>query len=407
MNPALLSQIRSAYENLYDLIYLRSHPLIEYLPVSQSGDPGEKAWNLHHLLLQTIDELDPGPKAPVFSRAWRRYRLLTCRFVDGMDPQVISQELNISRRQYYREYNVAMDALAASLENHLALFKDQTLLAESADAALVEPRLQITNHEEILRREAALASGGECAASLMEVIQGVLQLVDPVLKSSHLTIQLDLPDILPPVSVSYGLLRQLLLSIMAFLANTVSETKVMIRAVVVEDGLIELNLGLKPSTQPIVLPHPRPWEELAALEGIEVCTGPQALPSIFVLRLATAKIRTILAIDDNADMLQLYQRYLMAHEYQVITTTDARTAVEMALNHNPSAILLDLMMPEVDGWDVIQKLSHNPKTRHIPVIVCSILPQRELALSLGAAEFLQKPIGEAALIEALGKFICT
>jgi CheY-like chemotaxis protein len=406
MTPDLVSQIRSAYENLYDLVYLRSHPLIEYLPASSSGDSSEQAWNLHHLLLETIEELDPGPKAPVFSRAWRRYRLLTCRFVDGMDPKEISRELNISRRQYYREYNVAMGALAASLESHLSLRQPEATGSSSQDVKSMDPQLHKTDREEILRRETALAYGGECSADLAEVFRGVRQLVEGVLQSSSLSIQEDLSDDLPAVSASPGLLRQLLLSMLAFIANTARDVELIIRAVKDDEDTIELSLELRPS-QSIAIPEQKPWEELAALERIEIHSGRQAYPSIFTLRLLPARIRTILAIDDNADILQLYQRYLTAHHYKVVTTTDARNVVDMAAKLNPYVILLDLMMPGVDGWDVFQKLFHTPETRHIPVIVCSILPQRELAQSLGVAEFLQKPVGEAALIEAIEKLTCS
>ena len=58
-------------------------------------------------------------------------------------------------------------------------------------------------------------------------------------------------------------------------------------------------------------------------------------------------------------------------------------------------------MPDQDGWDVLQTLANQPETRHIPVIVCTVLSAKELALSLGAAFFLEKPITEKALISTL------
>jgi CheY-like chemotaxis protein len=69
----------------------------------------------------------------------------------------------------------------------------------------------------------------------------------------------------------------------------------------------------------------------------------------------------------------------------------------------PDIIVLDLMMPEQDGWDLLQLLSNQPDTAHIPIMICSVLKQKQLALSLGAAAFLEKPFTEQALLEMLEK----
>jgi adenylate cyclase len=62
-----------------------------------------------------------------------------------------------------------------------------------------------------------------------------------------------------------------------------------------------------------------------------------------------------------------------------------------------------VMMPERDGWDLLQALRHNPATYDIPVIICSVLRQHELALALGAAAYLSKPISEHSLLQALAE----
>ena len=71
----------------------------------------------------------------------------------------------------------------------------------------------------------------------------------------------------------------------------------------------------------------------------------------------------------------------------------------------PSAIILDLMMPDRDGWDLLQFFLHQPATQATPIIVCSVLRQKELALSLGAAAFIEKPISEQHLIDILTQLI--
>jgi CheY-like chemotaxis protein len=67
----------------------------------------------------------------------------------------------------------------------------------------------------------------------------------------------------------------------------------------------------------------------------------------------------------------------------------------------PIAVLVDLMMPGQDGWDLLRALSQRDDTRRLPVIVCSVLQQRELALALGATAYITKPVNSVALVSLL------
>lgn len=113
---------------------------------------------------------------------------------------------------------------------------------------------------------------------------------------------------------------------------------------------------------------------------------------------------TVLVVDDNEDTLVLIQRYLTQHHYHAVITNQAEEALRIAAQLQPIAITVDLMMPDIDGWDLLQIFLHQPATQHIPIIVCSVLRQKELALSLGAAAFLEKPVMEEALINLLSSF---
>ncbi len=402
MNSDFLSLTRSAYEHLYDLIYLRTHPLLGYLPASAGRDTSEQAWQLHHFLLETIQELDPGPKAPVFSREWRRYRLLTRHFEDGLDPQEIAKELNISRRQYYREYSTAMETLAIILADRLAL--SQAEVPGAVETAGVQQVEELAARQEILRSEAARALAESCTVELSEIIFGAQQLVKGILQAQRLSVHVDLPPDLPAVAANPGLLRQLLLSWLGFLGKESHDATLSIQAQVQEDR-VELSLALQPPKK-FAAPIPQPWDEIAALGNFSIHFDPGGKARLFWLYLPVANKRTILTIDDNIDIQELYKRYLNANQFHVVAETDARRASELAIQWQPFAILLDLMMPGTDGWDTLQTLTNTPETRSIPVIVCSILPQKELALSLGAAGFLQKPISQNALIEALERLNC-
>jgi signal transduction histidine kinase/DNA-binding response OmpR family regulator/uncharacterized protein YigA (DUF484 family) len=111
--------------------------------------------------------------------------------------------------------------------------------------------------------------------------------------------------------------------------------------------------------------------------------------------------RVLLAVDDDPGVITLYKRYLEKQGYQVIGVTDSRQAVEQAIRLKPDVITIDILMPNKDGWSVIQELRQNEQTRNIPVVVCSILGEQGKGFSLGAADYLVKPITEDDLVSAL------
>jgi signal transduction histidine kinase/DNA-binding response OmpR family regulator len=113
--------------------------------------------------------------------------------------------------------------------------------------------------------------------------------------------------------------------------------------------------------------------------------------------------RVILAIDDDEQVISLYERYLEPQGFHLVALTDPSKAKERVRQLKPYAVTLDIMMPGYDGWQVINDLKSDPETRDVPVIICSILEQEEKGFNLGAADYLVKPILEDDLINALNR----
>ncbi len=113
--------------------------------------------------------------------------------------------------------------------------------------------------------------------------------------------------------------------------------------------------------------------------------------------------KIILTIDDDPQVIGLYERYLQPQGYQVVALTDPARAVERVKQVQPFAVTLDIMMPGIDGWQVLDQLKADPATRDIPVIICSIIEDQEKGFNLGAADYLTKPILEEDLVNALDK----
>ena len=85
----------------------------------------------------------------------------------------------------------------------------------------------------------------------------------------------------------------------------------------------------------------------------------------------------------------------------MVAATNGRDGIRLAQELVPHAILLDVMMPEIDGWEVLQTLRTNTQTAAIPVVVCSIFNDPDLAYSLGASLVLSKPVSRDAVLGAL------
>ncbi|MEK6255720.1 MAG: response regulator [Chloroflexota bacterium] len=113
--------------------------------------------------------------------------------------------------------------------------------------------------------------------------------------------------------------------------------------------------------------------------------------------------KVIVSVDDDAKVINLYTRYLDPHGYRVQAITDPKTALEQVKIIKPMAITIDIMMPEKDGWQVIRTLKSDPETKDIPIIICSILDNREKGYELGVSNYLVKPILEDELVEAVNR----
>ena len=404
-----LKDVADGYEHIYDLAYLRSHRLLKLLfPENHDKGAGkELVWQLHHLLIATIGELDPGPQAPVFSREWRRHRLLVLRYVDGLPPQTVADQLAISRRHFYREHDAAIEVLAELLwarqieKNAGNPIADQPVseqeLAGPAAQTLITDRLQL------IRIEAAQMTQTDHQIDLAEVMHGVLALLADKALQHGITIVNQIGDCPPHVKGNSRLLRQLLLGLVGHLITGS------------HDGELRLLTEFDSSKQCLKLTaNLNNAAYVAATNATTLLTGFNELAALSMATLTpcyTASVltgfqvkfdlhtntRTVLVIDDNEDILELFQRYLTHQNFEVITIRKSNELLSIAQRVRPSVIILDLMIPDQDGWDLLQILQHHRETQLIPVIICSILPQKELALSLGATAFLEKPFSEEAL----------
>lgn len=114
---------------------------------------------------------------------------------------------------------------------------------------------------------------------------------------------------------------------------------------------------------------------------------------------------TILVVEDNPQAAKLLSLYLAQAGYQVLTAQNGSQALMLAAQHHPMAITLDLLLPDMDGWQVLTELKAMPNTRNIPVVIVSVLDRQALGFQLGALDYLVKPVERAELLHALRRCV--
>ncbi|WP_119460029.1 response regulator [Rhodospirillaceae bacterium SYSU D60014] len=113
---------------------------------------------------------------------------------------------------------------------------------------------------------------------------------------------------------------------------------------------------------------------------------------------------TVLVIDDDATVRHLMQRFLVKEGFDVLTAKDGEEGLRLARAVNPTIITLDVLMPGMDGWRVIQEIKSDPQLAGIPVVMVTIVDERNKGYALGAAEYLVKPIDRVRLRELLRRY---
>jgi len=111
----------------------------------------------------------------------------------------------------------------------------------------------------------------------------------------------------------------------------------------------------------------------------------------------------LLVVEDDAATAELLTLHLSQAGYKVAHAYNGEEAIEKARSMAPFAITLDVMLPKKDGWEVLQTLKSDPQTADIPVIIHSIVDNKELAFALGATDYLMKPLDKEALLSKLGE----
>ena len=390
--------VRDALSNLYDYAALETHPLTAVFPVP-SEQQTSRAEHLRHILLGAIEGLQPPDRErSIGSVEWRPYLILHGRYVQVLSLQELQARLSLSERQLRREHSRALRAVAAWLWDQTHPEREASRDGR-ADPGQWNNNLQTF---QVAREPLDIA----------DVVRGVARTLQRRVQSEGAKLHLILPEKLPSVLTDRVILRQILLSLLSY-------------ALDVQDALDrgDITISTEVQTDQVTLriqfqePDPSSIEaneEETSLDAarywarrVDVTLRESHTPGVrtgsaqLALSLPRASQKVVLIVDDQEPAIRMFCRYLSRSNMQVIGIQQPDRVLPLARQWQPQAITLDVMMPTMDGWEILQALQADPETRHIPVIVCSVWDEPELAFSLGAADFLKKPITQRDLLGAL------
>ncbi len=390
---AVVDLLRAALPYLSSPAHLEREPIV---PLLLPDDPRPRGDRVRRALLDLIEELRPLTPASWLDTGWRRYRHLVARYVEGQTRDQIATAQGVSTRQASRDHEHALEELAELL---LARSRADAVAGTSARANVASAGA------DLLREAASVAAHDAGATDLAEAMRAVAATFAPAWRVRGITLRTSLPDTLPPVAFSRTLVRQAAVSALSHVVQVVRADEVAITAA--DTGLgpaVRITaFGSLHGAVPAVDPTLEAGRRLMEVQGGQLDAEPLADGYSVTLRFPAVPLRKLLVVDDNPDVVMLFQRYLRGAQYRVVQATSGAEAVRIARELRPDVVALDVMLPTQDGWDILTQLRAFPETRDTPIVVCSVLPEREIALSLGAAGFLAKPVTRAALIEALDR----
>lgn len=407
--------VRDALAHLYDPIHLQSHPLANLLSGPAGADQVTRAQKLRQTLLAAVERLNPTIGGAIPSpEASISYSALTYRYVDGLSPEEIAALLAVSPRQVYRKLREGVEAVACLLRDQL------NLPTQRADAEQ-PPSGDSPADRRHLAAAAVQQLGAHAQPELLEihaVLEGIIKDLGSYCRQIGAAIALTPAPAPIHLYADRAMLRQALLNL---ITTSLDEMNLRSLSITVCPGPARLTIALQGEPRAASDMPPSAVNKGGAREGIgrevavrliemaggQVFWGEMAGNAAWqaTIELPQAGPQHILVIDDMSDLTSLFRRFMTQYAVEIIGAQSAAQAFEVLTGVTPALILLDVMLPRQDGWEILQTLKTNATTASIPVVICSVLNEPGLAAALGADGYLRKPVTQEALLQELRRWL--
>ncbi|MGQ9684006.1 MAG: response regulator [Anaerolineae bacterium] len=391
-----ISQLRRALAHLDDPTYLESLPLL--LDNIAGGSPTlSRAHALRRALRVGIDRLAPSSNPDDSLLDARTYELLY-RYAIGRESIVsIAQRLHMSERQAYRELRRATDALAQ------LLLTDRRTDSPDATAGTWSA------HTELAR----LSEAGLHPVALAQLVTTAIADARALATRRMVQVTVEEPFADVHVRANRVVLRQAVLNLLSHLIHRSAIGQRISVQLKQQADVAQLMFTCCPGTTCTSTEPHSPWAmalQIIALMGGTLCddvSGDWRTVTVSLPLDPDEARPTVLIVDDNQDMLALLRSYLREQPYRVFAASGRAEALDLSSRYPPDVLILDIIMPHQDGWEILQELRRQIEPQQVRVIVCSVINDPELSAALGAHAFLSKPVSEGQLIQALRRVLAS
>jgi CheY-like chemotaxis protein len=402
VNTVFQKHIRSALNHLYDHEYLRQCPLAAELGLSKRFDVPIA---LRKILKDAIEALKPSAREPVGSTPRQIYDVLLYRYVQQFEQEEVAHQLGVSERHMRRIQSEALDALACHLWDQYNLDDRQIVDAPSIESHALEKSDTAADAADDFNWLKGTQS--ERVADAQVALTSIVELARPLAAQHHVRLEFGCQEQLPDLAIHPVALRQIMLNLLSVAIYRADEGAVTLNTHI---RLPFIDVKIENTTSPANSATDTKAQERNLLETAsrlaEFCSSEFSLsddsaPFSATLSVPIVDSVRVLVIDDTDDIIHLLERYAVGTRYSVIGTNQPEQAVTLVQEYGIQLIVLDVMMPKLDGWEMLGRLRQHPLTAHIPIIILTILDQEELALSLNAQAHLMKPVTQEAFLAVL------
>jgi len=390
----LYNWLKQALRALYDPQRLKANPLFSLFGFQPEDGPTR----LQNLLISTIQNLKPIGTVSTQSQVWRVYQILIQRFVDQFSQNEVANSFGISVRQYRRLERLSIETLLEQLQ-----FDPQPQIETDSIQNENREYKEVSSDEELLWLQ---SSQPKEILSIAEMVSNGLSTLEPLIQNRGCHVENHLSPDLPHVWAQRTSFQQGLINLLTVVVTIAYQEKVYIQEII-RASKLEITFTISGLNQ-VDNPEDIEAKLLIATQLFQISDTslsytfkPDTHQYIAQLVLPIKARQVVMALDDNQDTLQLYKRYLKDSEFSFIGLQETNDLIPSAVETQPGFIFIDVMLPETDGWELLGKMREHPKTKDIPVFICTILPQAELALMLGASGFLLKPFNRLQLLDLL------
>jgi CheY-like chemotaxis protein len=378
-------QLRDALPHLHDPGFVCPVPLCESL-----GLPSDRAVGaLRDRVRDAIQRLAPEADCPQDTRAHRFHHILSLRYLQKLTQEQSAERLAITVRHLARQQAQAVEVLARLLWEQMRAVQYNPDGTEADEGGS-----QVAKEISALSKQAP-----DRMVDVADAVQQVVALTRVLADRYGIVMQIDANESDLLASCHPSVLQQTLVVAISYLLRHM------------ENGRIALSASREASTIRVLLradPFPAMppddnwvgYKLLTSHSGAVFCER-EGDALAMRLTLPSARHISVLVVDDNQDLVQFYHLCTAGTRYVISSLGQGTGLFELIEQLAPDIIVLDLMLPDIDGWELLTQLHEHPLSRETPIVLCSVVQEEELALALGAHFVVSKPLRRQRFLQVL------